>query len=430
MRSACLAAAADARIAGEPEILGSAALVLQDSVPFGTKDPELRGLLETAVDELSDVPPGLRARVMAGLAGYLAWCEGDMAAASELQRQAVDLARESDDERAIFDAVTLRTEGETYGDRYMSADEIVELAERIGDDRAVYVALRYRQISSLRNGDRDQAEADMAALMDWPGQPTLDQANVGLAENCFALLDGRFDEAEGRAFAWLQHDASELLLAPSVTLVFVAIERGRAHAAIGLLDAMLQETPEIVGIRSALATMLAETGESDRARQHLDALVANDFAVVPRDDAWMGTLAYLANAAAIIGDRAAASAILDELAVYRQNVITLPAAIACLGATDHFRGILQLTLGRYDQAIASLAAARDVEERLRSAPRLARTKVWLADALFRAARDADRARVLISEARVVGEQLGMAWIAERCDQLAGEVGRSSGAKRA
>ena len=79
-------------------------------------------------------------------------------------------------------------------------------------------------------------------------------------------------------------------------------ERGGLERLEGPVRFYAERFGTIPGWRCVLAWLLAETGRPDEAREILDAFAADDFRGLPLDGIWLGAVAYLAEAAAALGD--------------------------------------------------------------------------------------------------------------------------------
>lgn len=416
-RRAAFAAVDIAWRIGSPERAAQAALLLQRWSMHGLSDPALRALFEETLAALEPAS-ALRAQVLAGFAGYLCWCEGDMTTGRAIQQEAIGLADATGDRVALFDALTLRTWGETH--ERVDADGLLSLAEEIGDPTSLAIAHRNRLVGSLRNGDRDRAEQDRAALIAQADGDFLHARNNSIMETCFAVLDGRFQDAESLAFEMLT-PVPGLDLPGAVALAFLAVEMGRSSTAVELLEAMLVENPTVVGVRAVLAVMYAQLGDHQRARELLGPLTADGLASVPRDASFPATLGYLATAAAITDDTTAGEAVREQLELRTEAVLLLPGGITCAGPRCGYLGLAELSTGEVDAAIGNLEEAVRVAGAMRSPPMLATSKLWLADALLRRGdpEDEPTASGLLEDAATTAQGLGMTWVAERARSLRG-----------
>jgi hypothetical protein len=157
-------------------------------------------LLESALQALPAEPSPLRARLMARLSGALRDHPSRGRRAS-LSSQAVEVARGLDDQATL--AYTLDGQcsammwPETAQQRLSIADEIIALAQQVGDEERATAGRLYRVIAKMELGRMTEAEeelevvAEEAAALRQPAQlwmSTASRANL-------ALFRGRFDDA-------------------------------------------------------------------------------------------------------------------------------------------------------------------------------------------------------------------------------------------
>ena len=69
-----------------------------------------------------------------------------------------------------------------------------------------------------------------------------------------------------------------------------------------------------------------------------------------RPSLWLASLVYLADAAAILGDAAAAEALYAELAPYEGSNVMIGHLVVCYGAADRYLGMMAAQLGDWERA--------------------------------------------------------------------------------
>ena len=233
-----------------------------------------------------------------------------------------------------------------------------------------------------------------------------------------ALFDGMFDDAERLCIEAYElgeaaGDADAVNIF-GVQLGLLRMEQGRLIEMEPLVREFADQFPETPAWRAALCFTMAELGQPDEARRHLDALAVHDFADLPHDFSWLAGLSLLTLACQALGDgeRAAQLSVLLEPFAER-NVMT--ADRNCWGAASHYLGVLANTTG--DAA----AAARWFEVALER-NRQMRTPPWLAHTLHEYGRllttsgDADdgpRGEALLAEARMIAQELGMSRLLDK-----------------
>ena len=90
----------------------------------------------------------------------------------------------------------------------------------------------------------------------------------------------------------------------------------------------------------------------------------------------------LAIACSALGDQPRAARLYELLLPYAdRNVLMARLPLGTLGSASHYLGLLAVTMGRRDDAVAHLQAAMAAHVRLRATPLLERSRHHLAAAL-------------------------------------------------
>jgi tetratricopeptide (TPR) repeat protein len=174
------------------------------------------------------------------------------------------------------------------------------------------------------------------------------------------------------------------------------------------------QNPQHRIIRCFLCWVLAFEGLLDDARAELDALAANDFADIPHNESWLGSLWALSRACALLDDADRARVLYDAVAPHGDRWYADWASIS-FGPVVTTLGILCTTLGRYEDAAEHFEAAVAATDAAPSPP-------WAADArhqyaLMLLARDEagdrEQARALLGEALAIADELGMAVLGDQ-----------------
>ena len=128
-------------------------------------------------------------------------------------------------------------------------------------------------------------------------------------------------------------------------------------------------------------------------------------------------MAMLAEVCARLGDAEGAALLLDRLAPHHALLATQAGVTA--GPVAHYLGLLAATLHRYDEAEVHYQEAAGIEERIGAPAWLARTRLeWARMLLARnGPGDAERARILLSQALETAQKLGLGTIERRAVEL-------------
>ncbi len=170
--------------------------------------------------------------------------------------------------------------------------------------------------------------------------------------------------------------------------------------------------------RCGLALLLVELGREDEARRELEHLAAAGFDDVPRDALWLVSMALLAELAALLGDRPRARRLYELLSPYEgRNVVSMGAVY--LGPVARYLGLLAMTTGDDEQALAHLETARSAAERMGARPMVVLAALDAAEVLARRAapNDAPRGRALVQRVAQDAARMGMAPAVAHADSL-------------
>jgi tetratricopeptide (TPR) repeat protein len=182
-----------------------------------------------------------------------------------------------------------------------------------------------------------------------------------------------------------------------------------------------------------LVFALALRGDEDAARSALRELGPVD--AIPSFSTRTGTMAVLAEAAALLGDADLA----DQVACAMTPVAHLPVmpslAVICLGPGERVVGQALATAGDSEGAVTWLRRAMTANRRLGNRPFDAMIRADLAAALVARGRpeDADEARRLVVQAIAAGNAMGLhprtSWWQDRLDALGADAAAPEPARR-
>jgi tetratricopeptide (TPR) repeat protein len=242
-----------------------------------------------------------------------------------------------------------------------------------------------------------------------------------MREATLCLLEGRFDNAEAHGNEMLRHAGSDpnLLNSYGGQQFTLNRERGRLSKVRDGLERAASRYPRLVIIRAMLALADCELGELENARRQFEGLASSNFSEVPRDSMWTASVAYLAEVAGVLEDKARASTLYDLFAPHRGHLVVLSWGVACLGAVDRFVGMLSAVLGRWETAEAHFDSALALEARVGAPPLAARTRYWFARMLLARGEPIDRGHAdqLLAASLLRAEDLGMSRLAEQARAL-------------
>jgi hypothetical protein len=396
-------------------------------------DIHLIPLLESALQALpakaSAKASALRARVMARLAGALRDHPSRDRRAS-LSVQAVGIARRLEDPATLAYALdghySAVLSPDTAEQRLVIADEIVTLAEQVDDSERTAAGRLYRVIANMELGRIIQAEreldiiAEQATTLRQPAQ--LWMASASRAN--LALFEGRFDQAQTLIDEALtlgeRAQRRDALLSHRLQLFLLDRETGRGAEIEALIKDAVAMFPTRPVFRCALAYIHARLGDASRAQAEIDDLAAHDFAAVQRDNEYLFSLAFVADAVDTLAALPAAAVLYDLLVPYA-HVNAINADEVGTGSVSRTLGVLATALSRWEDGTRHFQAAIDHNQNMGALPWLAHTQHDYARMLL--AHDLpderERARQLLLTATEQYERLGMTpWLARASELVA------------
>ena len=417
-----------ARELGESDLFAASVLGLATWIVIGTSSDEVTELIEEALAELHPGDSALRARLLVRLS--VATYFSRPGQREQYAREALEMARRIDEpdtlaavlEHAHF---TLSSPARTE-ERLEIASELIEAAERAGDSEYAIEGHGMRLIDLLEMGDIEGVDREMPVYS--RGAATLREPNflrfATIRHAMRLLLAGRFDEVEplleGHAPHRARHELEQNTIQAFAVVTFTLRRlQGRAEEVDAAFPEFAAQYPAVPAWRTGLALLHVEMGRLDEARAELDALVADDFAAVPRDANWVVSLANLSEVAHRVGAREHAAAIYEEVVPYAHRNVVVGGGWVCWGSISRYLGMLATTLGRYDDAERHFAVALQMNQRLKARPLIALTRSDFAHMLAERGGpdDLPQANELIGEALRAAGDLGMRSLVERAFAL-------------
>ncbi|HSJ28423.1 MAG TPA: AAA family ATPase [Acidimicrobiia bacterium] len=431
-RESFLRAAEISRRFGLPQQAAQAALGYGGRFVWAraASDRHLIPLLKDALTAVGDGDSEVRALLLARLAGALR-DDLDPAPRDAHSREAVELARRLGDPATLAYALDGRFAAiwapDTDRERQEIADEIITLAEEIGDEERAFQGHHYRLAVLLEYGDIGTVAAELPVnlrLAEELRQPAQLWYAASLAA-ILALLEGRFDEAEQLSTAALEHGRrAEGIHSLGVWLLqsyYLRAELGRAGELEPLIRESLDEYAWWPWMRCTLLHLYTEIGRPSEARSLFEAVAARDFADLPWDNDWLMGICLVAEVAVRLGDIDRAETLYALIEPYAQrNGFGHPQF--CTGSMMRSLGLLAAALGRIDDAERHFEEAIEINDRMGARPWAAHTRYDLARLLTGrdAPGDRERARELEAVAEATAAELGMVALAARLERGGGE----------
>jgi DNA-binding winged helix-turn-helix (wHTH) protein len=371
-RSGFLAAADVARRLGRSDLLARASLGCRVYEMGAPADDATRALLEEALGALAGEHPALRSRILSRLVGV------PQVASSMERRQALSceahaLAVREGDPAALRDAFFARRWAcvgpDRIEERFVIADELFELAERLGDPSFAAAGHDLRHGAHLLRGEIEAADRALSAyarLAEEIREPIfLFVARVWQGSR--ALAWGAFDEAERRM---REAYARGSRCFPYAHFVFAGqmyiLRSERGEPAGDEQEVFLGEMMElpyswVPAIRSGLAVNHVFAGDEELGRRELEDLARDDFRDLPRDEHWLGTIGTLGGVVSALGDASRAERIHRLLSPYADLVMVHDILRQSMGSVAMVLGNLATLMGCYEEAAHHFEHAIAVE---------------------------------------------------------------------
>jgi DNA-binding CsgD family transcriptional regulator len=422
------AAAEIGRTTGDAGMLARAAIEFEDACwGEGRSHRAALELLEEASAALDGAESTLRVGLLSALARVLTY-RGDLERAAIIRANAIDMARRLGDQRALGFLLA-----RAYSARGTSTlEEILDmlteawaLGDELGDPEVQSTAGGWRVVALIALGELEAARRDLAAFHDLSRrakQPFFSFAAEQFG-SAIALCEGHLEEAEARAER--SRESASLLSGgdPSgihgIQMFSIRREQGRL-AELAPLARILAGGGDgsSAAWRPGLVALLAELGMDDEARAELARIRTGGLEPF-REALWLGSLTYLTDACAAVGDQELAALLRPELETYAGTIVVVGYGVACYGAADRYLGMLAATLGDWGVAEARFDAALDVNRRMGAPTWLAHTAYEYGRMLHArgGAEDLSRAGPLLDEAATLAERIGMPALLARIDGL-------------
>jgi DNA-binding SARP family transcriptional activator len=434
------ARAADvARELSLPELLARAAIGYGGRFVWvrSGKDRRLVPLLQDALAALPEDDSVLRVKLLARLGGALRDLPSARTVAS-ISSEAVEMARRLGDPGTLAYALDGLYAGIRYPQHVAEwramANELVEVAECAGDKERTWAGHQHRLGPLMLVGDLDGVDAELQAMERLAGelrQPAQLWAH-SLTRTMRVLFAGRFEEAEA-SLEW-NRELGHRAQTPDVTytgarlqqLFVLRREQGRLDEVEAPLARYVEEYPELVVFRCALAALWCDLGRRAEAHDLLEQLASDGFANLPGRQEWFFGAGLLAEVCAQLDDRPHAAALYDLLLPYA-GCNLLNWVEVCAGSVSRYLGLLATTMSRWQDAEHHFQAAIEMDRHTGGRPWLAHTQADYGRMLLGRGtpHDREQARDLIQSACATYDQLGMHTHAARASALSERATRQA-----
>ena len=417
-------AAEAARQARAPGLLARAALGVAGPAVVIETDGAATQLLEEALHALGDEGSALKARVLVRLAANL-YRSNAIDHMETLSQEAVEIARRSNDPRTLGYVLAMRQfiiRGRASVDEQVAlAREVVRLADEIDDEEMRVHGRHLILLLKLEAGDITGADRDIDMLSERTQRlrRPIHQWRLALVKAMRAIMDGRFDEGERLAQAALatghrvrQSDAGTFFLSQ---MFMLRREQGRLRELEPTIRSYVDRQSTLdANVRCALAQLHSELGNEREARDLFEQLAASEFAEVPKNALWLGSIVLLSQTCAFLGDSRRAAILYANLKPCASVNGVLGYGATCTGPTSRYLGLLAATMRSWDDAATHFEDALKMNAAMGADPYLAHTQYEYAAMLLARGGAVDRKRAikLHDDALATAQRLGMKGLVE------------------
>ena len=354
---------------GAPDRLAEAALGVAPGffgVEAGVRDEFLLNLLKRALAALGSRDTALEAKLSARLGMALFWSE-DSSDSAALSSRAWSIASTVDDPRvklfALYGRWLAEWRPEEFDKRYDIAQSAVRLALDLGDREMLSVCRLFQATCLLERGNIlafDQAIHLFGEMAQELKQPQA-QWYSHLLRSTRALHCGHFEEAQGQAASFYEigrrvGDAN-VYHSMMAQRLLVAGAMGDFERARSIAEEGCERYPVFIGWRAGRIWSLARLAEHEEARRELSTLTEYGLERLPRKLDWTLSMALLAEACALMEEKATGEQIYEMLLPLRGRTIVLGLCVMSWGAVERYLALLCQLLGRDDAAASWFEAA-------------------------------------------------------------------------
>ena len=410
---------------GSTDGLANAAVEYARTAHFGgMTTPKVVRLLEDGLQRLGSEDNPLTTRVHGSLALALG-VMGQQQQAMVYAEKAVAMARRYDDPsllahslQAMFYALSRPEQAKL---RLIVANQLLEAGKAAQSAELGHEAHWPRSYALFESGDMvaaDQANDDLSRWSEERNRPfTIYLAAVFRAAR--AAMSGRFEESERlaqQALAIGQRVQGEAASGIFGQQMFVLRrQQGRLKEVEPVVRMFVQQNSAAAAWRPGLAVIYSDLGLTDYAREEFEGLAQHDFADLPLDVAWLGTMTYLVDVCTFLADRTRAKRLYEILLPFDGANVVVGSGTACHGALSRYLGALATTLERWDEATRHFEDALAMNARMEARPWLAYTQEQYSTMLLarRQPGDRERAVALVDAALATAQELGMRALEER-----------------
>jgi tetratricopeptide (TPR) repeat protein len=386
-------------------------------------------LLEEALAALPEEDTDLRVRLLARLAGGPLRDTLPREPREAMSQEALEMARRLGDPATLAYALDGRhcanMGPEVVELRLAIANELITVAEAVGDRERAYEGHDYLFHALLESGDLPAAHHEYEALtqlaheLRQPAQ--LWFAAVNSAK--LALFEGRFGDAENAIQEAVEPgrltESANMQMAFDLQMYALRREQGRLGEVVDAVERAVDRYSAYPVWQYVLSDVFAELGRRDEAREAFEVLAADGFPLY-LEMQWLFSISLAPDVCRYLGDVERAATLYELLRPYALHNATLPPEL-CRGSVSRDLGNLAATMSRREEAVQHFKEALEMNAKMGARPWLAHTQYDYGRMLLARDHPGDRGRAheLVAAAKALSDELGMHALAEKIAALLG-----------
>jgi DNA-binding winged helix-turn-helix (wHTH) protein/tetratricopeptide (TPR) repeat protein len=360
-----------ARRSRSSRLFREAVVVFSDLQPSYARDPREIALVDEALSRAEERDLATRSRLLS-LRGLIAYVAADIRAHDGVSRDALELARRSEDRGALLEALRVRSLALNHpaseAEWRACYEERIALAASSGDAIHAFEGLRHRLEHRMQVGDVAGRDADLRAMDEIAARvrsssmaTSLLRIRAGLAISSGPPADAR-QLAVAALAAGRRVDPEESWAIAQLQLGTILGLEDQPMQAISGVHQGVVTLPQISMFHAAEIMLLIHAGAEEEARSRLLAMTRDRLSVMPRDVSYSLTLANLAQSCQMLGCGEAARPLYDALLPYAGRSVTLMCFYSA-GCGSRHLGSLASQLSRWDEADAHFEIALAVDRK-------------------------------------------------------------------
>jgi hypothetical protein len=278
------------------------------------------------------------------------------------------------------------------------------------------MGLLWQTVDAYAAGDPHAGRllAELRDLLGQRGHPAVAFV-VNAVEVMLAIRAGRLDDAESLARICAESGAAagdiDSEWWPGAQLVTIRWYQGRLPELLPMLTERVHSpalSPVDDSSLAALAVAAAVSGDRRTASSCLARLRGGELARLPRSSSWLVTMNGIVEAASLLEDAAVATEAYQQLLPHAHLPMIGGLGVTCFGSTEQALGVASLTSGKLDRAVGHLRSAVQHNIALGHWPAVVSARQRLGRALAERGRREDREaadrelRAAMAEASALG----------------------------